>query len=919
MGSAAALNAEQRRLQENYSPDQPWYFWGPYLAERAWGTVREDYSANGDAWNYFPHDHARSRVYRWNEDGLGGISDYKGRLCFAFAFWNERDPFLKDRFFGLTGPQGNHGEDVKELYWYLDNTPTHSFMRMAYRYPQAAFPYEELLQENSRRSRSEAEFEIWDTDIFNENRFFDIEIEYAKADPSDVLIRARATNGGPEPAMLHLLPTIWFRNTWSWGRDRGTKPNLEEAAESDSTLSIIKTTHPELPPYKLFCEHADRLLFTENETNEERLWGVPNRLRFVKDSINEAVVCDSVDAVNPNKLGTKASAHYRFVIPPNGSRTIRLRLTIDDTSGSARDSRLLPNSFVDFDDLFQKRRNEAEEFYREVAPVSLGAEHRTIQQQAFAGLLWSKQFYHYIVDQWLDGDPGQPPPPAERQVGRNHSWRHIYNERVMSMPDTWEFPWYASWDLAFHCIPLALVDPCFAKMQLDSIVREWFQHPNGQVPAYEWNFSDVNPPVIAWAAWRVYQIERKQTGKGDRAFLETIFHKMLLTFNWWVNRKDSEGNNIFQGGFLGLDNIGVFDRNATFADGTRLEQSDGTSWMGMFSLNLMRIAIELALENHVYENIATKFFEHFLGIAAAMNNLGGQGIGLWDEEDEFYYDVLHTPGGRVFPLRIRSVVGLLPLLAVETIQPQLIDALPGFKGRLEWYLTHRPDLASLVSRWQEPGMGERRLMAFTRGHRMKCLLRRMLDPAEFLSDYGVRSISKYHQDHPYRLNVRGEERIVGYEPGESQSAIFGGNSNWRGPIWFPINYLLIESLQQFHHYYGDDFKVECPTGSGRYLHLKEIANELSNRLIKLWLPNESGERPFGGATGGQSAGKAAGSGTLTGSSTARGQERARYLFHEYFHGDTGAGLGASHQTGWTALVAKLIQQQGEFGTIANLS
>jgi hypothetical protein len=558
------------------------------------------------------------------------------------------------------------------------------------------------------------------------------------------------------------------------------------------------------------------------------------------------------------------------------------------------------NVFSDFDAIFGKRKNEADQFYAESAPASLNAEHRAIQRQALAGMLWGKQFYHYIVEQWLDGDPGQPLPPPERENGRNANWRHLYNERVMSMPDKWEFPWYASWDLAFHCIPLALVDPDFAKAQLDLIVREWYQHANGEVPAYEWNFSDVNPPVLAWAAWRVYQIERKKKGKGDRAFLETIFHKMLLTFTWWVNRIDSEGNNIFQGGFLGLDNIGVFDRNARLPDGTHLEQSDGTSWMGMFCLTLMRIAIELALQNHVYENIATKFFEHFLGIAAAMNNLGGKGIGLWDEDDEFYYDVLHTPGGRFLPLRVRSIVGLLPLLAVETIQPQLINALPGFKARMEWYLVHRPDLASLVSRWQEPGAGERRLVALTRGHRMKCLLRRMLDPDEFLSAYGVRSVSKFHKHHPYVLNARGEKRVVGYEPAESQTGIFGGNSNWRGPIWFPINYLLIESLQQFHHYYGDDFKVECPTGSGRYMHLKEIANDLSNRLIKLWLRDEKGDRPFARASR---------------DGFKMPEDSNRYLFHEYFHGDIGSGLGASHQTGWTGLIAKLIQQQGEFGTI----
>jgi hypothetical protein len=914
------MNAEQGRLAENKSADEPWHFWGPYLAERAWGTVREDYSANGDAWNYFPHDHARSRAYRWNEEGIGGISDHKGRLCFAFAFWNERDPFLKERIFGLSGPEGNHGEDVKELYWYIDNTPSHSFMRMIYRYPQSRFPYEELVVQSGARSKMEGEFEIWNTNAFAENRYFDIEIEYAKADAHDILIRASAKNCGPEPAALHLLPMLWFRNTWSWGQNQ-PKPTLRKATDHGHA-AVITASHPALGDYELFCESVADLFFTENKSNSERLWGIPNPTPFVKDSINDRVVDGKIDIVNSAELGTKAAAHYKFNIPATDTISIRLRLSRrGSTSPSPADSVVslslkegvgvrATDPFAGFDEIFRKRRAEADEFYDELAPSSLTEEQRAIQRQAFAGLLWNKQFYHYIVEEWLDGDPGQPPPPEEREQGRNAGWRHLYNERVMSMPDKWEFPWYASWDLAFHCLPLALIDVQFAKKQLDLIVREWYQHPNGQIPAYEWNFSDVNPPVIAWAAWRIYQIERKQTGKGDRAFLETIFHKMLLTFTWWVNRKDSEGNNIFQGGFLGLDNIGVFNRNEAFPDGSHLEQSDGTSWMGMSCLNLMRIAIELALENHVYENIATKFFEHFLGIAAAMNRLGG--CGLWDEEDEFYYDVLRTPGGRFLPLKVRSIVGLLPLLAVDTIQPTLIDALPGFKSRLEWVLEHRPDLAGLVSRWQEPGMKERRLVAITRGHRMKCLLRRMLDPNEFLSDYGVRSLSKFHQTHPYSINIRGEEKIVSYEPSESQSGIFGGNSNWRGPVWFPINYLLIESLQQFHHYYGDDFKVECPTGSGQFMHLKEVANELSNRLIKIWLRDEKGECAFARASG-KSVGEAASfPGTLTASPTAR---ENRYLFHEYFHGDIGAGLGASHQTGWTGLVAKLIQQQGEFGTI----
>jgi len=882
------VNAEQQRLAENKPRDEPWHFWGPYLAERAWGTVREDYSANGDAWNYFPHDHARSRVYRWNEDGIAGISDHRGRLCFAFAFWNEQDAFLKERIFGVSGPEGNHGEDVKELYWYIDSTPSHSFMRMIYRYPQSRFPYEELVAYSRARSKLVGEFEIWNTNAFAENRYFDIEIEYAKADAHDILIRATAKNCGPETAPLHLLPTIWFRNTWSWGRDQ-TKPKLHKLADR-SHVAVITASHPVLGDYHLFCDSVDDLFFTENESNAQRLWGMPNPTPFVKDSINDRVVHGKIDLVNPELTGTKAAAYYKFNIPAQETISIRLRLT---RAGKQRSV----EAFAEFDDIFAKRRTEADEFYAELAPSALTDEQRAIQRQAFAGLLWNKEFYHYIIEQWLDGDPGQPPPPVERREGRNADWRNLYNERVMSMPDKWEFPWYASWDLAFHCLPLALIDVQFAKAQLELLVREWYQHPNGQLPAYEWNFSDVNPPVLAWAAWRVYQIERKQTGRGDRAFLETVFHKMLIAFTWWVNRKDSEGNNIFQGGFLGLDNIGVFDRNMSFADGTHLEQSDATSWMGMFCLNLMRIAMELAMENHVYENIATKFFEHFLGIAGAMNNLGGKGIGLWDDEDEFFYDVLRTPGGRYLPLKVHSIVGLLPLLAVDVIQPQLIDALPGFKRRLEWYLANRPDLCSLISRWEEPGAGQRRLIALTRGHRTKCLLRRMLDPNEFLSDYGIRSVSKYHKDHPYVLTARGETKVVNYEPAESQTGMFGGNSNWRGPIWFPPNYLLIEALQQFHHYYGDDFKVECPTGSGQFMHLKEVANELSNRLIKIWLRDEKGERAFARA-----------------SQPALDRD-GRFLFHEYFHGDIGAGLGASHQTGWTAIVAKLIQQQGEFGTI----
>jgi hypothetical protein len=900
------MNAEQNRLLQNDRRTERWHLWGPYLSERQWGTVREDYSANGDAWDYFPYEHAPSRAYRWGEDGIGGICDYKQRLCFAFAFWNGRDPILKERLFGLTGPQGNHGEDVKEIFFFEDNTPTHSYMRMTYRYPQAEFPYTELVRQNAARSRMEPEFELWDTGVLRENRYFDITLEYAKAAVDDILIRATVRNRGPEAATLHLLPTLWFRNTWSWAVDM-PRPNLRVGRDHSDSLAIVEASHDTLGEYRLLCAAAGPLLFTENETNLQLLYGVPNKSPYVKNAFHEAIVRGNTAVVNPDRMGTKATAHYEMQVDPGRSQVVGLRLQkiaagIADPGGGVVDTARKPaTNFADFGAIFAQRRTEADEFYHALAPSCLSEEHCTIQRQALAGMLWTKQFYYYVVEQWLDGDPTQPAPPNERRTGRNVEWHHLFNERVMSMPDSWEYPWYAAWDLAFHCIPLALVDPKFAKSQLDIILREWYQHPNGQVPAYEWNFGDVNPPVIGWAAWRVYKIEQRATGKGDRAFLETVFHKLLINFTWWVNRKDSGGRNIFEGGFLGLDNIGVFDRSAPFPDGSRLEQSDGTSWMGMFCLTMMRTALELARENPVYENIATKFFEHFLGIAAAMNNAGGRGIGLWDEADEFFYDVLHTPGNRYLPLRVRSLVGLMPMLAVEVLEPALLEAMPGFRERLEWYLRNRPDLAGLISHWEVPGIGNRRLIALTRGHRMKCLLRRMLDPAEFLSDYGVRSMSKFHEKNPYIIEVRGEQKVVGYEPAESRTGIFGGNSNWRGPIWFPINYLLIESLQKFHHYYGDDFKVECPTRSGQFLTLNEIGNELSNRLIKIWLRDGRGERPFARASGDSLGGP---------------DDDARYLFYEYFHGESGAGLGASHQTGWTGLVAKLIQQQGTRGTLA---
>jgi len=873
-----------------------WKQWGPYLSERAWGTVREDYSASGSAWDYFPHDHARSRVYRWNEDGLAGISDDQQQLCFALAFWNGQDPILKERLFGLTGPEGNHGEDVKEYYFYLDSTPTHSYMKMLYKYPQMAFPYVDLVETNRYRSKDAPEYELIETGAFAENRYFDIVVEYAKAGPCDILIRVSATNRGPEAAELHLLPTLWCRNTWSWGQlHAGERPVLRGAVGQNGQISQVIVEHPELGAYVLACEAAPDLLFTENETNSVRLYGAPNVTPYVKDAIHVAVIEGQAEAVNPAQVGTKAAAHYRQTIDPGATTTIRLRLTQGE-HWKTEEAATATAAFLDFDDHFRQRIVEADAFYAAIQPPALDDDLRLIQRQAYAGMLWSKQFYHYVVEEWLDGDPTQPPAPPARERGRNSTWTHLNTADIISMPDKWEYPWFAAWDLAFHCIPLAELDATFAKQQLILLGREWMQHPNGQIPAYEWAFGDVNPPVLAWAAWRVYNIDKQQRGVSDLAFLERVYHKLLLNFNWWVNRKDPEGKNIFQGGFLGLDNIGVFDRSQPLPTGGHLEQSDGTSWMGMFALNMLTIALELAVHNPVYEDIASKFFEHFLHIAEAMNNIGGERIGLWDEADQFFYDVLHLPNGANYPIRVRSMVGLIPLYAVATIEPMMLEQLPEFKQRLEWFLEHRPHLASLVSRWQEPGMGERRLLALCRGHRMKRVLKRMLDETEFLAPYGIRALSRVHAAQPYVLEADGSRYTVDYQPAESNSGLFGGNSNWRGPIWFPVNYLLIESLQQFHRYYGDDFKVECPTGSGQYLTLNEIADELAQRLIRIFTRDATEQRAvFGGQSYFQH----------------DPHWRDYLLFYEYFHGDNGAGIGASHQTGWTGVIATLIQQHGQ--------
>ncbi|HEV3062397.1 MAG TPA: hypothetical protein VGY48_29385 [Vicinamibacterales bacterium] len=875
------MNAEERRLAESAARSKHWKRWGPYLSERAWGTVREDYSPHGTAWDYLTHDQARSRAYRWNEDGLAGISDRRQFVCFAIALWNERDAILKERLFGLAGPEGNHGEDVKECYFYLDSTPSHSYMKYLYKYPHAAFPYQALVEENRRRGRSDPEWELLDSGVFDGDRYHDVFVEYAKADVDDILVRISVENRGPESARLHVLPTVWFRNTWSWGRGR-VRPELR--AVSVEAGGVIELNHPVIGARWLHCADTPSLLFTENETNAERCFGVASRTPYVKDGINDYVVRGIQAAINPSARGTKAAAHHVLDTAAGTTTTIRLRL-----SDRRRD-----DAFHDFDQVFDRRAREADRFYAAIIPTHLSLDDRNVMRQALAGMLWSKQFYHYVVKDWLAGDPGNPLPPPERVAGRNHDWTHLYNSDVISMPDKWEYPWYAAWDLAFHCVSIALVDPDFAKEQLTLMLREWYMHPNGQIPAYEWALGDVNPPVHAWAAWRVYKIEKKRTGKGDRAFLTRVFHKLMLNFTWWVNRKDADGMNIFQGGFLGLDNIGVFDRSAPLPTGGYLQQSDGTSWMAMYTLNLLAIAMELAKEEPSYEDVASKFWEHFVYIAHAMAR-EGDANGLWNEESGFFCDVLRLPEGTQFPMTIRSMVGLIPLFAVETLESDLLDTLPGFKRRLEWFIDHRPDLTSRLASMRDLGTGQRRLLSIATETQLRRILRYMLDEREFLSPHGIRALSRFHLDEPYLLRVDGIEHRVAYQPGESSTGLFGGNSNWRGPVWFPVNFLIIESLQKFHHYFGDAFKVECPTGSGRWLTLWEVAAELSRRLTSLFTRDADGRRPALGDV-----------------DRFRRDPHWRdlVLFHEYFHGDSGVGLGASHQTGWTGLVAKLMQQSG---------
>ena len=878
-------SAEQQRLDDDDLRRKHWKRWGPYISERAWGTVREDYSPHGTAWETVSHDHARSKAYRWNEDGLAGICDRHQLVCLALALWNGRDPMLKERMFGLTGNEGNHGEDPKEYYFYLDSTPTHSYMKFLYKYPQATFPYAQLLEENRRRGRTDPEFELLDTGVFDDDRYFDVGVEYAKASPEDLLMRIQVVNRGPDPAPLTVLPTIWFRNTWSWGLDV-RRPRMRKG-ESTSAVSVLEFDHEHYGPRRLLCEGGPDLLFTENETNTRRLYGDVDGARYVKDGINDYVVQGDQGAVNPDRIGSKAAAHYVVSALPGRPVTIRVRFT----NGSAQDA-LDPQAF---DAVFATRLKEADEFYAALAPPDLSEDARSVQRQAFAGLLWSKQFYHYDVDRWLKGDPAGPEPPHERLHGRNADWTHLYNADVISMPDKWEYPWYAAWDLAFHCLPIALVDSRFAKDQLVLMLREWYMHPNGQIPAYEWALGDVNPPVHAWAAWRVYKIEKKRKGVGDRLFLERVFHKLLLNFTWWVNRKDADGKNIFQGGFLGLDNIGVFDRSKPLPTGGQIEQSDATSWMGMYCLNMLSIALELAREDRAYEDVASKFFEHFVYICRAMNNIGNAKIELWNKEDGFFYDVLHLPDGKTFPMKVRSMVGLIPLFAVETLDSELIDQLPRFKHRMQWFIENRPDFSLHIETQSHDGE-VRRFLSLVNRHRLTKVLRYMLDENEFLSPHGVRALSRYHKDHPYVFSMRGMHQCVEYQPAESANGLFGGNSNWRGPVWFPVNYLLIESLQKFHYYLGDSFMVEYPTGSGQKRTLADIAAELSRRLTHTFLRGPDGRRPvYGGTTKFQQ----------------DPHWRDLILFYEYFHGDNGAGIGASHQTGWTGLVAKLIQQSGE--------
>ncbi|MCE0498770.1 MAG: hypothetical protein LV481_12570 [Methylacidiphilales bacterium] len=886
---------ESLRLDEDRRRVKNWKRWGPYLSERQWGTVREDYSADGNCWNYFPHDHARSRAYRWGEDGLLGFTDRECRLCFAPAFWNGLDPILKERFFGLTNSEGNHGEDVKESYFYLDALPSHSYQRALYKYSQHAYPYNDLIETNRNRSKSEREYEITDTLAFAENRYFDIEIEYLKAAPDDILIQITATNRGPDPAPLHVLPTLWFRNTWSWGRLTEDTPVRPELRSRDGDR--VEADHATLGTFFFLLDPASRsqcrgLLFTENETNRQRLFGASNASPYVKDAFHEALIHGRADAVNSAGFGTKAAPHYESLVAPGTAWTLRLRLV--DQSQVPPDGQAFGDAFTN---LLEERRREADTFYKLHLPYPPGSEEFRVMRQAQAGLLWSKQFYNYEIPRWLNGDPGQPPPPPGHKFGRNWDWPHVFSRDVLSMPDKWEYPWFAAWDLAFHTVELARVDAEFAKAQLILLLREWYMHPNGALPAYEFSFSDVNPPVHAWAVWRVYKITGAR-GCRDVAFLESAFQKLLMNFTWWVNRKDASGRNLFSGGFLGLDNVGVFDRSKPLGDGNFLEQADGTAWMASYCLNMLAMAIELAQNDPVYEDIASKFFEHFVAITNAINTFGGSG--LWDEEDGFYYDQIAVSNGEPVPLKLRSIVGLLPLMVVAIAPGDMIQNMPNFRKRVIWFLRNRPELALHISELNELGASDiatgsaiaTRMLAIPSRDQLLRMLRYMLDENEFLSPYGIRSVSRRYKDHPYVLKWQCEDLRVDYSPGDSTTSLFGGNSNWRGPIWFPINYLLVEALERYHHFYGSNLKVECPTGSGRYLDLRQVANEIKQRLASIFLPGPEGVRPCA-----ISLGRYANDPLW----------RDHLLFNEYFHGDNGRGLGASHQTGWTSLIADCLR------------
>ena len=887
---------EGARLLMNQQRKGHWNRWGSFLSERAWGTVREDYSADGNAWNYFPHDHARSRAYRWNEDGIAGICDRHQYLCFALALWNGRDPILKERLFGLTSSEGNHGEDVKEYYFYLDNTPTHSYMKYLYKFPQAEYPYEQLLKENRRRTKLDMEYELVDTGIFDQGRYFDVVVEYAKAEPEDLLIRITISNRGPEAAPVHVLPTLWFRNTWSWGRDdRRPSISAANAGQQKSQLPTLVAKHWELGEYRLYCSGADDLLFTENETNNERLYGVPSPTPYVKDAFHAYVVKGKREAVNPAATGTKAAARYNRTIGVGETINFDLRLA------SVRDEHPLHTPYIDFEAALTERKKEADEFYNIVLPPKLSADERLVARQAFAGTLWSKQYYHYVVTDWLDGDPSEPAPPPQRLQGRNHEWTHVFTRDVISMPDKWEFPWFASWDLGFHCITLAHVDPQFAKQQIILMLREWYMPPNGQIPAYEWDFNDVNPPILSLAARAVFDSERQRTGVADYAFMERVFQKMLLNFTWWVNRKDALGKNIFQGGFLGMDNIGAFDRDH-LPPGYLLGQADGTSWMAAFAKSMFSIALLLAEKDPVYEDVASKFWEHFIYIANAMNSQTDPQKSLWDEHDGFFYDYLISAQHERIPVRARTMVGFVPMFGASTVRPDTFERYPDFQRRRQWFIEHRPDLVGSVGPMVVPGANNNLILALVRPDQLRRMLAYMLDENEFLSPYGVRAVSRYHRDHPLVLNLDGQEYRLDYEPGESRTNLFGGNSNWRGPIWMPVNFLILHALKQYHLYYGDSFKIECPTGSGRMKTLDQVADDLARRLTRIFLLDAEGKRAvFGNCK-------------LFNSDP---HWRDLVPFHEYFHGDTGRGCGANHQTGWTGLIARILITLGEAPRVNN--